>query len=183
MAAVRCVCVFCGSLPGNDPRFADLGAEVGRHLAEAGLTIVYGGGEAGLMGALADAATGSGGKVIGVIPSFLRVRERDHRGVSEMIETEDMHTRRVVMHERSDAFVALPGGIGTLEETVEVLSWITLDLHAKPVILVDSGYWSPLLTLLEHMDDCGFSHQSLGKAVSVADTPESLITLLREAGS
>ena len=179
MAAVNCVCVFCGSRTGNDPRFSDLGAEVGRHLAEAGLTIVYGGGGVGLMGALADAATGSGGKVIGVIPSFLRVREHDHPGVAEVIETEDMHTRRIVMHERSDAFVALPGGIGTLEETVEVLSWITLNLHAKPMILVDSDYWSPLLTLLEHMDECGFSHQCLGKAVMVADTPESLITLLR----
>ena len=133
---------------GSDPRYAEL-------------TVVYDGGREGLMGVVADAAITAGGTVIGVMPSFLRDREHRHEGLAELVVTADMHTR-------CDAFVALPGGIGTLEETAEALSWSTPGLQVLP----DSRYWSPLVALLEHMDGSGFPHRSLGKTVDVVDTPE-----------
>ncbi len=181
--AVRRVCVFCGSLPGHDSRYLALGSDLGRLLAEAGLEIVYGGGGVGIMGAVANAAIAAGGHVTGVIPSFLAEREHHHPGVARMIETRDMHERRMVMYDNADAFVALPGGIGTLEEAVEVVSWITLDIHTKPVILMDSAYWSPFLSLLEHMDGEGFSHRPLTDCVDSADAPEDAVARLATAPS
>jgi len=176
--AVRRVCVFCGSRQGHDSRHLRHGADLGRLLAEAGLQIVYGGGGVGIMGVVADSAIGAGGYVTGVIPSFLAAREHSHPGVSRLIETPDMHIRRMTMYENADAFVSLPGGIGTLEEIVEVVSWITLDIHTKPVILVDSAYWSPFLVLLGHMDDHGFSHRSLRDCVDVVDEPADAVARL-----
>ena len=173
--------MFCGSLEGRDPRYLELGADLGRLLAEAGLQVVYGGGGVGIMGAVADSAIAAGGHVTGIIPSFLAARERYHPGVARTIETRDMHTRRMAMYDNADAFVSLPGGIGTLEETVEVMSWITLDLHTKPVILVDSAYWSPFLALLDHMDGHGFSHRSLRDCVEVVDKPEDAVARLAAA--
>ena len=181
--AVRRVCVFCGSLEGRDSRYLELGVDLGRLLAEAGLQVVYGGGGMGIMGAVADSAIAAGGHVTGVIPSFLAERERYHPDVAKLIETRDMHERRMAMYDNADAFVSLPGGIGTLEETVEVLSWITLDIHTKPVILVDSAYWSPFLALLEHMDDHGFSHRSLKDCVEVVDEPQDAVARLAEGTS
>ncbi len=176
--AVRRVCVFCGSLEGRDSRYLELGDDLGRLLAEAGLQIVYGGGGVGIMGAVADSAIAAGSQVTGVIPSFLVEREHHHPGVARMIETRDMHERRMAMYDNADAFVSLPGGIGTLEETVEVLSWITLDIHTKPVILVDSVYWSPFLALLDHVEDHGFSHRSLRGCLEVVDKPEDAVARL-----
>ncbi|MDE0242047.1 MAG: TIGR00730 family Rossman fold protein [bacterium] len=176
--AVSRVCVFCGSLEGHDSRYLGLGVDLGRLLAEAGLQIVYGGGGVGIMGAVADSAIAAGGHVTGIIPSFLVEREHHHPGVARMIETRDMHERRMAMYDNADAFISLPGGIGTLEETVEVVSWITLDIHTKPVILVDSAYWSPFVALLEHMDGHGFSHRSLKDCVDIADAPADAVARL-----
>ena len=178
MGDIRRVCVFCGSRQGSDPHYQRLAAGLARRLAGAGLTIVYGGGGAGIMGTLADAAVESGGKVIGVIPTFLHEQEQAHTGIARTIETPDMHTRRMTMYENADAFISLPGGIGTLEETVEVLSWITLDIHTKPVILVDTAYWSPFLALLDHMDDHGFSYRSLKDCIDVVDEPGDAVARL-----
>ena len=175
---LRRVCVFCGSLEGNDARYLALGSDLGRLLVEAGLQIVYGGGGVGMMGALANSAIAAGGHVIGVIPSFLAERERSQPGVARMIETRDMHERRTTMYDHADAFVSLPGGIGTLEETVEVVSWITLGIHTKPVVLIDSSYWSLFLALLEHMDDAGFSHRTLMDCVAAVETAEDAVAHL-----
>jgi uncharacterized protein (TIGR00730 family) len=146
------VCVFCGSNPGRDPVYLRAAAELGEVLARQGIGIVYGGGNVGLMGALADAALASGGRVIGVIPQGLLEREVGHRGVTELRVVDSMHTRKRQMAELSDAFVALPGGLGTLEELFEVLTWAQLGIHGKPCALLNvGGFFDPLLALLEHM--------------------------------
>jgi len=146
----RRVCVFCGASAGRDPQHAVFAASVGEGLARRGIGIVYGGGRRGLMGALADAALEAGGEVIGVIPRGLVDRELAHPAVTELRIAETLHERKAVMAELSDGFIALPGGLGTLEELAEVLSWAQLDLHRKPVGLLDqSGYWTDLLAFLD----------------------------------
>jgi hypothetical protein len=142
--------VFCASSPGSDPRYIEAAREVGAALASRGVGIVYGGGRVGLMGALADAALAAGGQVIGVIPRELVDRELAHDGVTELRVVDSLAERKAVMAELADAFVALPGGIGTLDELSEVLSWAQLGLHAKPIVLLDvADYWRPLLAWLD----------------------------------
>lgn len=151
---MRSVCVYCGSNTGRDPRFAEGAAELGRLLAEQGLTLVYGGGGGGLMGALADAALAAGGRVTGVIPWALVRWEQAHEGLSEQLVVNSMRERKQAMADRADAFIALPGGIGTLEEIFEMISWAQLGVHHKPCAFLNlAGYYDPLLAFLDQSVD------------------------------
>jgi uncharacterized protein (TIGR00730 family) len=151
------VCVYAGSSPGADGAFAEAAAALGRTIAERGLELVYGGGAVGLMGAVADAAMAAGGRVTGIIPRALEEKEIGHREVTDLLVVETMHERKALMAQRSACFVALPGGIGTLEELVEALTWTQLGIHRKPVGLLNvAGYWGPLLALLDHAVDQRF---------------------------
>ncbi len=153
----RSLCVYCGSSGAVDPRHLRAADELGRLAADRGIEIVFGGGHVGLMGALADGALAAGGRVIGVIPEHLQSRELGHRGIDELIVVDSMHTRKRRMFELSDAFCVLPGGLGTLDETIEIVTWRRLDLHDKPVVLVNlEGYWTPLLKLLDHQSAAGY---------------------------
>jgi uncharacterized protein (TIGR00730 family) len=160
VARLRSICVFCGASPGNDPRYLDAAVAVGTELARRGIELVYGGGRLGLMGAVADAALAAGGRVTGVIPSGLVDRELAHGGVTELRIVTTLHERKAVMAELSDAFLALPGGLGTLEELAEVLSWAQLGLHGKPVGALDvGGFFGPLVAHLDHAAREGFVSQ------------------------
>ena len=151
--------VFCGASTGHDPVYLEAARSVGRALAERGLGVVYGGGHVGLMGAVADAAMEAGGHVVGVIPGFMTEKEVAHERVSELILVKDMHERKMVMHQRSQAVIALPGGFGTMDELFELLTWKQLRLHAKPMGLLNvKGYYDGLLTQMAHMRQEGFLH-------------------------
>ena len=155
---IKTVAVFCGSRPGRLPAYRDAAGALGGGLAKAGLRLVYGGGRIGLMGALADAALAAGGTVIGIIPEFLTRLEVAHEGVTELVVTDSMHVRKRRMFELADAFVTLPGGLGTLDETVEILTWRQLGLHDKPILLCDvAGSAEPLVTTIEAAIDRGFA--------------------------
>ncbi|MEM6848965.1 MAG: TIGR00730 family Rossman fold protein [Pseudomonadota bacterium] len=154
---LRSICVYCGSSEGSDPRYGEAADEMGRAIAEAGLRLVYGGGSLGLMGRVAHAAMAAGGTVTGIIPEFLHEREVMLREVSDLVVTDDMHERKRIMFERSDAFIALPGGIGTLEEVIEMMTWSQLGRHDKPIALINvANFWDPLDDLLRHMLASGF---------------------------
>jgi uncharacterized protein (TIGR00730 family) len=154
---IRRLCVFCGASPGRDPAHAAFAREVGADLAGRGIGVVYGGGRVGLMGALADGALAAGGEVVGVIPRGLVERELAHRGVTELRVVESLHERKAVMASLADGFVALPGGLGTLEELAEAMSWAQLELHDKPCGVLDpTGYFEPLLGFLDRAVDEGF---------------------------
>ena len=157
MVAIASLCVFCGASPGTDPRHVALARAVGTGLAERGIGLVYGGGRVGLMGAVADAALAAGGTVTGIIPSSLVERELAHPGLTTLLVVETLHERKAQMAQRADGFIALPGGLGTLEELAEVASWGQLGLYAKPIgLLGDGGYWAGLLAWLEHAVAEGF---------------------------
>jgi uncharacterized protein (TIGR00730 family) len=154
---LRSICVFCGASSGHDPRYAAAAAAVGERLADLGIQLVYGGGRRGLMGTLADAALAAGGRVVGVIPRGLVDRELAHPELSELRIVDTLHERKAAMAELADAFIALPGGLGTLEELAEVLSWAQLDLHTKPIGLLDvGGYFAALEAFLDHAVAEGF---------------------------
>ena len=171
MNKIKTVCVYCGSGPGTNPRFVEAAIAFGKALAENGIRLVYGGGSIGLMGAVATSVLDHGGTVTGIIPDFLTARENALKRVQEMIVTPDMHERKRLMFERSDAFVALPGGIGTLEELVEQLTWQQLGRHTKPVLLANiDGFWEPLLALLAHMRATEFIRPSLAGRYSEGRT-------------
>ena len=151
------ICVFCGSSCEVDLAYLNAAKQLGLLLAQHGITLVYGGGQTGMMGHVAEGALEAGGKVIGVIPQHLQERENAHTGLSELIVTENMHQRKAVMFEYADLFVALPGGVGTLDELLEILTWRQLDLHKKPVFLINlNNYWAPLLALFTHMVQEGY---------------------------
>jgi uncharacterized protein (TIGR00730 family) len=175
----RSVAVFCGSRTGHDPALRVAASALGTGLASRGITLVYGGGRVGLMGAVADAAVAAGGRVIGVIPDFLRKREVAHEGITELHVTDSMHTRKRLMFDLSDAFVTMPGGFGTLDETIEVVTWAQLEQHAKPVILCNVAGWAAaLLAALRMTVTQGFtSAESLGLFEVVADVPALLARL------
>jgi uncharacterized protein (TIGR00730 family) len=172
-SSVRSICVYCGSGPGNNPAYIDAARTLGRSLAENGIRLVYGGGGLGLMGEVARATLGAGGEVTGIIPEFLVAREHMLEEVTDLLVTEDMHQRKKLMFERSDAFVALPGGIGTLEELVEQLTWSQLGQHNKPIVVANiADFWTPFLGLLEHMRTEAFIRAGLDvrlNAVAEAD--------------
>ena len=156
-SGIRSICVFCGASSGHDPRYAAAATLIGATLAQRGIRLVYGGGRLGLMGAVADAALAAGGEVVGVIPRGLVDRELAHPGLTELVVVETLHERKAEMARLADAFIALPGGLGTLEELAEVLSWAQLDLHTKPIGLLDvGGFFAALGTFLDHAVAEGF---------------------------
>lgn len=170
------VCVFCGARFGTAPGSRELAASLGELLARERMTLVYGGGGVGLMGVLANANLKAGGKAVGVIPRFLLEREAGHPELTETVIVENMHERKLQMFDRSDAIVVLPGGLGTLEEFFEVLSWRTLGLHAKPIVIVDlGGYWRPLAALLRSCVEGGFAERAHLDVVAFIDTLDQLL--------
>jgi uncharacterized protein (TIGR00730 family) len=182
MGSIRAVCVYCGSSAGVDPAFAEAAGALGRILAENGVRVIFGGGSIGLMGTLARAALAHGGTVTGVIPQFLVNNECVLAGTQDTIVTRDMHERKRVMFEQADAFVALPGGVGTLEELVEQLTWAQLGRHAKPIVIANvAGFWDPLLELLDHMGGLGFLQPSGRLRYLVVDKVEDILPALRDA--
>src|SRR6201995_523644 len=184
MNKIKTVCVYCGSGPGNNPRFLEAASGFGKILAENGIRLVYGGGSTGLMGAVANGVLDHGGSVTGIIPEFLNTRERMLTRVQELIVTPDMHERKRLMFERSDAFVALPGGVGTLEELVEQLTWQQLGRHSKPVLLANiDAFWEPLLVLLSHMRQTEFIRAGLSVDILKADRVEDILPKLKSAAA
>jgi len=185
MADLKSLCVYCGANPGAAPSYAAAAKALGVALAANDVRLVYGGGSIGLMGILARAVLENGGNVSGIIPQFLKDREVMLREVPDLVVTADMHERKRTMFQRADAFVALPGGIGTLEEVVEVMTWAQLDQHVKPVLIVNiNGFWDPLIALFQRMTDEGFLHKAfLGNHVDLpvafVDTIEAVIPTLR----
>jgi uncharacterized protein (TIGR00730 family) len=176
MPHIRTVAVFCGSHPGHDPACRVAAEGLGAGLAQAGIGLVYGGGRVGLMGAVAEAALAAGGRVIGVIPDFLTRREVAHAGVTEMIVTDSMHSRKRRMFELADAFVSLPGGLGTLDETIEIITWRQLRLHDKPILLCDvEGSAAPLLAAIEAAIERGFAFPDVRRLFEVSDGVDQLL--------
>jgi uncharacterized protein (TIGR00730 family) len=183
MTEIRTVCVYCGSGPGTNPNFIESATALGRIFAENGVRLVYGGGSVGMMGAVARAVLEHGGNVTGIIPDFL-VKKEVMMPLEDLIVTPDMHERKRLMFEHSDAFVALPGGIGTLEELVEQLTWKQLGRHAKPVLLADiDGFWEPLFGLLSHMQETEFIRPGFSIDVLKAERVEDILPLLRKAAA
>lgn len=173
---IAALCIFCGSQAGANPAYAAATAALGREMAAAGTTLVFGGGRVGLMGVAADAVLAGGGKIVGVIPDFLKNKELAHTGATEMIVVPDMHTRKKVMFERSDAFCILPGGVGTLEEMFEIVTWRQLHLHNKPIVILNTeGYWQPLITLIDNMIGEGFAHRGHEALITVVNKPEEVL--------
>ena len=182
MSTIKSICVYCASGPGNNPAFMQAAAKFGRILAENGIRLVYGGGSVGLMGALAESVLDHGGAVTGVIPDFLVNREHMLLRVQERIVTPDMHERKRVMFERADAFVALPGGVGTLEELVEQLTWAQLGRHKKPILILNvDRFWDPLCVLLDQMERLAFFRPGLSVNYLVTDRVEEILPQLLEA--
>jgi len=176
------LCVYCGSADAVDPRYRDAARELGHSLAQAGIELVFGGGRIGLMGITADAALAAGGRVVGIIPGLLRDAELAHQGVTELVIADSMHDRKRMMAERADAFAVLPGGIGTLDETFEMMTWRHLGLHDKPIFVVDvAGYWQPLRALLDHLVASGFSRPLVPRLLTVVPDVAALMTALADA--
>jgi uncharacterized protein (TIGR00730 family) len=181
MAEISSVCVYCGSRPGGRQAYREAAQRLGQALAKAGIRLVYGGGQVGLMGVLADAALAAGGNVVGVIPEHLNEAEIAHGGLSEKIVVDGMHARKHRMFELSDAFVVLPGGLGTLDEAIEVITWRQLNLHDKPVFLIDEGgYWQPLLGLFEHLVGEGFASAASRRLYRLVADVDALMAALTE---
>ncbi len=179
MSDIRSICVYCGSGPGTDPAFSAAAAALGKSMAESGIRLVYGGGNVGLMGIVARSVLDHGGEVSGIIPEFLKARELMLPDAQELIVVPDMHTRKRLMFEKADAFVALPGGIGTLEELVEQMTWAQLGRHSKPILMLNTkGFWKPLLVLLEHMRETGFIRPGLEIRYLVAEKPDDVVPML-----
>ncbi len=180
MGPVRSVCVYCGASNEVNPAFLDLATRLGREIARRDMRLVYGGGGVGLMGACARAAHESAGEVLGIMPRFLLQKEQIYTDVEHRI-VDDMHTRKLMMFNEADAFIVLPGGVGTLEEAVEVLSWARLGLHAKPMAFLDEdGFWQPFFELMDHIIAGGFVPASFRSALLHARTPAEALDAIRE---
>jgi uncharacterized protein (TIGR00730 family) len=187
MNTIRSICVYCGSSPGHHEAYLKAGHVLGRSIAKAGLRLVYGGGTKGVMGAVSEGAMQAGGEVTGIIPRFLMNKEATESALgrlSELVVTENMHERKHIMFEKSDAFVALPGGIGTVEEIIEVMTWAQLGHHRKPMVFGNvNGFWDPMMTLLDHMAGEGFIHTAQRVKPLVVDDPEAIVAAIMVAGS
>jgi len=181
---IRKICVYCGSSPGTDPAFVNAARAFGAILAKNSIGLVYGGGDVGIMGAIARAVHEHGGEVTGVIPKFLMSRERALHGTHELIVTRNMHERKQKMFDLADAFVALPGGIGTLEELVEQITWVQLGRHKKPILLANINFfWQPLCALLDHMKKLQFIRSDLDFDLLVADKVADILPMLQKAAA
>ena len=179
---IRNICVYCGSAQGVDPVYEAAARQLGQAMAKAGIGLVYGGGGVGLMEAIASSVLANGGTVTGIIPDFLVGSEGPLRGVQDCVIVDGMHERKRLMFERADAFVALPGGIGTLEELTEQLSWVQLERHTKPVVIADiDGFWQPLLRLFAHMRERRFIQSSLEVRYLVAEKIEDILPMIETA--
>jgi uncharacterized protein (TIGR00730 family) len=175
------ICVFCGSSDGTDPIYARTAKELGRRIAEKGMGLVYGGATVGLMGILADAALAEGAEVVGVMPNVLMDREIAHRGVTHFHVVKTMHERKALMYEQAEAFIALPGGYGTLDEFVEIVTWALLKIHQKPCILINtSGYYDSFLAFLDHAMSQGFIKPETRKLIQVASDAESALAIAQK---
>lgn len=178
-AAMKTICVYCGAASGNRPEFLRAARDFGRLLAKRGIALVYGGGHVGLMGVVAEAVLEGGGHVTGVIPRSMADKELAHTGVQKLHVVESMHDRKALMAELSDAFVVLPGGIGTLDEFFEIWTWRQIGLHDKPIGILDvSGFWQPLIALAGHLDRHEFLHRQALKMIVHDPDPQRLLTLL-----
>ncbi|PLX39217.1 MAG: TIGR00730 family Rossman fold protein [Hyphomicrobiales bacterium] len=182
MGQIRSICVYCGSRTGENPLYVHTANELGRQMAANDIRLIYGGGSIGLMGTVAKSVLANGGQVTGIIPEFLSTREIMLDDVSELIVTTDMHERKRTMFERAEAFVALPGGVGTLEEVVEMMTWAQLGQHKKPVLLANvAGFWNPLIDLLAHMRSESFIGEPYMVSYLVVDHVEDIVPRLAEA--
>ena len=182
MTKLTALCVFCGSRAGADPAYAADAKTLGRLLGEKGVGLVYGGGGIGLMAEVANATIGAGGSVTGIIPEFLRAYEVGVVEGAEEIVVGSMHERKASMFERSDAFVALPGGIGTLEEVLEITTWKQLQQHNKPVIFVNTnGYWDPFMALIDRVVEGGFGHHKVRDLFQMVDRPQDVFAAIANA--
>jgi len=179
MSNIKSVCVYCGASSQVDDKFKDVARETGTSLAKSGRTVVYGGGRVGLMGIVADSALKAGGDVIGIIPEHIQNREVEHEGLSELHIVESMHERKQMMVDRADAFFVLPGGLGTMDETFEILTWKQLSLHDKPVVVVNAhGYWDPFRALVDHIVAQGFAYEADSQKLKFAATVAEALALL-----
>ncbi len=187
MNTIRSVCVYCGSSPGRGELYVKAGHTLGRAIAQAGLRLVYGGGTRGIMGAVADGALRAGGKVTGIIPRFLMNKEATATALDrldDLIVTDDMHQRKHSMFDKSDAFVALPGGIGTVEEIIEIMTWAQLGHHRKPIVFGNvGGFWNPMVALIDHMKAEGFIHTQHLVNPLVIDQVEAIVPAILVAAS
>ncbi len=182
MRQIRSLCVLCGSRNGNDPAYREAAERLGQIIAERGVRLVFGGGSIGLMGVIADAVLEAGGEAVGVIPDFLMKYEIGHKRLTDLVVTESMHDRKRRMFEMSDGFVALPGGLGTLDETFEIITWKQLRLHDAPIAVLDVGaYWKPLQALVEAVVAREFAHPAVAELFSVVSTPEEVFPALEGA--
>jgi uncharacterized protein (TIGR00730 family) len=181
------ICVYCGSQPGQNGLYLQAAQILGRSMGQSGIELIYGGGATGIMGALAQSTLDAGGRVTGIIPQFLVTKEAAHESLEKLTDyviTENMHERKHAMFERADAFVALPGGIGTLEEIIEIMTWAQLGRHAKPIALANiDGFWDPLLCLLDHMREAGFIHTIERVRPLVIHDPSEIVRHIVDAGS
>lgn len=179
MADISSLCVYCGSRVGFSERYQEEAARLGRILAEQGIAVIYGGGQIGIMGVIADAALDAGGEVIGIIPEHLQRTEVGHGAISELVIVESMHSRKMEMVERSDAFVILPGGLGTLDETFEIITWKQLGLHDKPIVIADiDGYWQPLVRLIDNVVEGGFADPSVRDLATVVHGVDEVLSAI-----
>jgi uncharacterized protein (TIGR00730 family) len=184
MSNIKSVCVYCGSGPGTDPAFVEAAERFGRELAANGVRLIYGGGKVGIMGAISRAVIEAGGEVTGIIPEFLMEREHARKAGNDLIVTRDMHERKRNMFELADAFVAMPGGVGTLEEIVEQITWAQLGRHKKPVLLANvKGFWEPLCALFDHMKALQFIRAGLDFELLVADRVDDILPMLASAAA
>ncbi|WP_025899159.1 TIGR00730 family Rossman fold protein [Sneathiella glossodoripedis] len=180
MTNITSLCVYCGSKMPADKAFAEAARELGLELGRNNIQLVYGGGHVGLMGITADATLEAGGQVIGIIPGHLHDIEVSHENLTELHVVDSMHTRKMMMFDRSDAFVVLPGGLGTLDETFEMITWRQLKLHDKPIILVDyKGYWTPFLQLIDHMIEAGFVEPAAKEYFTVVQQLDEVLPTLK----
>jgi len=182
MAELQAICVLCGSRPGSNPVYERDAIRLGQMIAERGVRLVYGGGSIGLMGVIANSTLAAGGEVVGVIPDFLMRYEVGHMRLTDLVITGSMHDRKRRMFEMADGFVVLPGGLGTLDETFEVLTWKQIRLHDEPIVVLDSGgYWAPLQKMIEAVVDSGFAHAGIADLFTIVSRPEDVFTALSAA--
>jgi uncharacterized protein (TIGR00730 family) len=182
MKRIKALCVYCGSQKGADPRYGALARELGAQIAARGITLVYGAGSIGLMNEVADAVLAAQGRVVGVIPKHLARAEVLHDGLSETIQVDSMHQRKQIMFDRADGFIVLPGGLGTLDEFFEILTWRQIGLHDKPVVILDcAGYWQPLKALLDQVVSQGFAPHSSHELYNFTDSVPQLFDILEAA--